>query len=81
MVKRDSVKISMNEMAEAIADSNTCDFFTESMKLKGPNINLSKTIENASNDADIANLFGKKYDELTVNVLFSNANKDIIINL
>ncbi len=42
MVKRDSVKISMNKMAEAMADINTCDFFTESRKLKGRNINLPK---------------------------------------
>ncbi len=64
MVKRDSVKISMNKMTEAMADGNTHDFFTESRKLKGQNINLSKTIDNASNNADIANLFGKIYDEL-----------------
>ncbi len=59
MLKRDSVTISVNKMAEAMDNSNTHDFVTESRKLKGQNINLSKTIDNASNDADIANLFGK----------------------
>ncbi len=44
----------MNKMAEAMANSNTCDVFTESRKLRGRNNNLSKTI---------VNLFGKKYDE------------------
>ncbi len=47
-------------MDEAMADSNTLDIFTERRKLKVRNINLSKTLDNASNDADIANLFGKK---------------------
>ncbi len=36
-------------------------FFTESRKFKGQN-NLSKNIDNASNDTDIANLFGKHYE-------------------
>ncbi len=48
MVKRDSDKIRMNQMAEVMADRNTCDFFTESRKLKGQNNNLS----NASNDIE-----------------------------
>ncbi len=64
MVKRNSVKISMNKIAEAMVNSNTHDFFTESRKLKGRNNNLSKTIDNASNDADIANLFDKKYGKI-----------------
>ncbi len=37
-------------------------FFTESRKFKGQNNNLSKNIDNASNDTDIANLFGKNYE-------------------
>ncbi len=74
MVKRDNVKITMNKMAKALADSNTHDFFTESWKLKGRNINLSKTIDNASNDADIANLFGQKYDELYNSVSYNKSD-------
>ncbi len=64
MVKRDSEIISMNKMFEAMANSNKYDLFTESRKLKWQNNNLFKTMDNASNDADIANLLGKKYDEL-----------------
>ncbi len=72
MVKRDSIKISMNKMAEAMA----CDFFTESRKLKGQNNNLYKTIDNASNDADIANLFCKKYNELYNSVSYNNSDME-----
>ncbi len=57
MVKRDSVKISMNKMSEAITNCNTHYCFTESRKLKEQNNILFKTIDNASNDADIAIFF------------------------
>ncbi len=51
-------------------------FLTESRKLEGRNINLSKTIDNASNDADIANLFCKKYDELYNSVSYNKSDME-----
>ncbi len=76
MVKRDSVKIGMNKMAETMANSNTHNLFTESRKLMGRSKIFSKTIDNASNDADISNLFGKKYDELYNSVSYNKSDME-----
>ncbi len=76
MVKRDSDKISMNKKAEATTTSNTHDFFKESRKRKGRKSDLSKTIDNVSNDATVANLFGKKYDELYNSVSYDKSDME-----
>lgn len=78
MVKRNSDKITMNKMAEALINNKTRDLFAESRRFKGRNSNLPKSVDDAKSDVDISSMFRDKYDSLYNSVPFNQADMDKI---
>ncbi len=63
-LERSSSKIRMEKMAEALVSNSSRDMWSEVKRLKGRSSKLACSIDGASDDSGIANLFSEKYDAL-----------------
>ena len=63
-VKKDKDKIRMTKMAQAIERNNHRDLFSEVKKIKGRGSVMPASMDNATNDDDICDVFAKKYQDL-----------------
>ncbi len=63
-IKRDGDTIRMQKIAEALISNKTRNLFSEASKIKGPNKSLATSVDDASTDDDIVNLFSDKYNNL-----------------
>ncbi len=62
-IKLDNDTIRMQKMAEALVSNKTRNFF-EALKIKDRNNILPSSVDDASTDDDIVNLFADKYSNL-----------------
>ncbi len=64
IIKRDNDTIRMQKMAEILVSNKTMDLFSEASKIKSRNNILPTSVDDASTDDDIVNLFADKYSNL-----------------
>ncbi len=63
-IKCDSDIIRIQKMAEALVSNKTRDLFSEASKIKCYNNMLPTSVDDASTDNDIVNLFADKHSNL-----------------
>ena len=71
-VKRNSDKLRMERMADAIVSNNSRDLWGEVKRIKGSNSTVASNIDGCSNNEDIAQLFCNKYDDLYNSVSYDS---------
>ncbi len=73
-IKRDNDTIRMQMMAEALVSNKTRDSFSEASKIKGRNNILPTSVDDASSDDNIVNLFADKYSNLYNSVPYDQSD-------